>query len=179
MLASPPAVFTITLTIVLAGQASRNVDAHGIGQEAGPAKTQRLTACTVLTAPEIKKLVGKALSPAFDLVKPNEEKAGSGTECFHAGVMVQLDAYPVGNFEATRQSYEKTGRTKFQPAPGIADAAYFYEQDAGKSSHAVGIFAKTGQHVLTITMDVNPPATAESLRPVVIELTKAAVAKLK
>jgi hypothetical protein len=178
MFASTLAVFTIMLTVALAGEPSRNVEAHGIGQEAGPAKTQRLTACTVLTPAEIKKLVGKALSPGFDLVKPNEEKVGSGTECFHAGVMVQLDGYPVGHFEATRQSYEKTGRTKFQPS-GIADAAYFYEQDPAKSSHAVGIFAKTGQHVLTITMDVNPPATAESLRPVVIELTKAAVAKLK
>ena len=179
MCASQSAVFTIMLTVVLAWQPSRPVDAHGIGQAGGPAQSRPLTACTVLTAAEIKKVIGKALSPVFDMLKPNEEKAGSGTECFYPGVMVQLDAYPVGNFEATRQSYEKSGRTKFQPAPGISDAAYFYEQDPGKSSYAVGIFAKTGQHVLTITVDVKPPATAESLRPIVTELTKTAVAKLK
>src|SRR5687768_11760579 len=157
---------------------------HSLGLEASrpsqaSGKPQRLTACTLLTKAEIKQLAGKALSPIFDNLKPNEETVGAGGECFHAGVTVQFDVHPVSGFDATRQNYEKSGRTKFQPAPGIADDAYFYEQDAGKTSHVVGIFAKTGQHVLTISMDVNPPTTVDTLRPIVTALTKAAVAKLK
>lgn len=147
---------------------------------AGSAKPQSLRACSLLTKAEIKKVTGTHTPALFEQIPGREESlASGGTECFYPGITIQLDAHPVTAFEATRKRYMDSGRTKFEPATGIGDQAYFYEQDAMKESHVAGIFTRVGQHVLTISMDVNTPQTADTIRPLVVALSKAAVAKLQ
>ena len=63
--------------------------------------------------------------------------------------------------------------------PGVGDAAFSYDQNPGKTSHVVGIFTRTGPHVLTISMDVNTGNSVEALREDALVLTKAAIVKLK
>ncbi|MBP1597030.1 MAG: hypothetical protein H6Q05_2407 [Acidobacteria bacterium] len=151
------------------------VDAETAAQKPGA-----LRACSLLTPAEIKSILGDRTPRFFDQVPPNEETlSNGGTECFISTITIQLDAHPVAAFEETRKRYMASSRTKFEPISGVGDAAYFYEQDAGKQSHVAGIYTKVGQHVLTVSMDVITPATAESIRPGLLALTKAAATKLR
>jgi hypothetical protein len=144
------------------------------------AVAQSITACSLLSNDEIKKELGARTSPFLDQLPPNEEKLkNGGSECFRANITIQLDAHPVSGFEETRKRYAESGRTTFQSVSGLGDAAYAYDQDPGKSSHVVGVFVKAGQHVLTISMDVNENDSVDALRADVLALAKAAVAKLR
>ena len=160
--------------------ASIAVSLAGSAAFAQPAGASRVTACTLLTKDEIKKLLGPRTSKVIDLVPPNEEilKSG-GSECFVGNVTIQLDAYPVSSFDATKKRYAESGTTAFRELPGVGDAAFSYDQNPGKTSHVVGIFTRTGPHVLTISMDVNTGDSVEALREDALVLTKAAIVKLK
>jgi len=176
-------VWTIAVAAAACGIAASRIAslaAHSQGGQPGGSKAGTIGACSLLTKEEIKKLLGDRTPALFDQVPSSEESlANGGSECFLPGITIQLDAHPVAAFEETAKRYGAGGRTKFEPASGIGDAAYFYEQDPGKDWHIVGVYTKVGQHVLTVSMDVNAPESAESLRPLVLTLTKAAAAKLK
>jgi hypothetical protein len=153
-----------TLSLVVAGRTTFT---------SGTAAAQSITACSILSKDEIKKVLGARTSPLLDQMPPNEEKLkNGGSECFLANIAIQVDAHPVSGFEETRKHYSESGRTTFQAVSGIGDAAYAYDQDPGKSSHVVGVFVKAGQHVLTISMDVNDSDSVDALRGNVLARAK-------
>jgi hypothetical protein len=137
----------------------------------------RTSACSLLTVQEIKTLLGERTPRLIDMIPPSEEQVGSGSECFIATIILQLDVIPVGNFSSNMQTY--ASRTTFESLTGVGDEAYFYEQQPGSASHVVGVYARIAQHVLVVSMDVEDGDTAASLRPDLLALTRAAEAKLR
>jgi hypothetical protein len=93
------------------------------------------------------------------------------------GLDIQLNAVPVSRFEANRQAY--AARSRFERITGVGDEAWFYEQGAGTSVHIIGVYARSGQHVYVVSLDVQSGETAASLRPVILAAGQAAAAKLR
>ena len=165
-----------TLSAVLAVSASGAADVNAQARSGGGAAA--VSACTVLSVQEIKTLLGDRTPRFIDMIPPNEEPlSGGGSECFIASITIQLDAVPVARYTQNMQTY--AGRTTYERVTGIGDEAHFYEQDAGKDSHVVGIYARVGQHVLVVSMDVEEGDTPASLRPSLMTLSRAAEAKLR
>jgi len=148
--------------------------------QAGGAEPGNIRACSLFTQEEIKKLYGAKWPPVWDQIRipPDESTlSGGGSECEMMGLAIQLDAVPVSRFEANRQSY--AAKSKFERLTGIGDEAWFYEQGAGTSVHIIGVYARSGQHVYVLSLDVRQGETPSSLRPVVIAAGQAAAAKLR
>jgi hypothetical protein len=144
---------------------------------AGPAAGS-MGACSLLSSEEIKTLLGERTPPYFDLIPPSEEPlGGGGSECFIATIIIQLDAVPVARFNANMETY--ASRTTYERLTGVADEAYFYEQDPGGVSHVVGIYSRVAEHVLVVSMDVTGRETPASLRPSLMTLVRAAEPKLR
>jgi hypothetical protein len=139
------------------------------------AKPGAVKSCSLFTKAEIKKITaGWTPGLMFDQLAPTDEEG----ECMYAGITVQLDAAPVSQFEARRKSYGD--RTKFQPLAGVGDQAYTFEQPYVEADRPiVGVYMRAGQHMLVISMPVNPPNTVASTRNAAQALAKAAVPKLK
>ena len=93
------------------------------------------------------------------------------------GLAIQLDAVAVSRFEANRQAY--LAQSKFERITGVGDEAWFYDQGADTAVHIIGVYARSGQHVYVLSLDVNKGETTASLRPVVIAAGQAAAAKLR
>jgi hypothetical protein len=142
------------------------------------AKAGAMGACTLLTKDEIKQILGDRTPLFFDQFNPDEEslRGGAGSECGYSGVHIQLDPFALERFEEVRKIYAE--RATFERLGDVGEEAYIYEQDAGKSSHAVGIYARSKEHIFTIEMDVNAPETADSYRPYLVAMANTAVPKL-
>jgi hypothetical protein len=136
-----------------------------------------LTACTLFTAAEIRRVTATKPSPV-DSMKPEEHPTpGGGSECDIAGFGIQLDAVPVARFEANRQAYST--RAKYERVPDVADEAYYYDEGAASSVRTLGIYARTATHVFVISNIVAMNEKPEALRPQLIALGKAAAVKLR
>jgi hypothetical protein len=166
---------------IVIGPLSWRGPARAAAFQSGAAKAGAVRACSLFTQAEIRKIYGAKWRPAWDQVQipPDEtELPGGGSECSTLGLSVQLDAVPVARFEANRQVFAK--RSTFERVTGVGDEAWFYEQGApGTMSHIVGIYARAGQHVYVLSIDVFEKETAASLRPLAIAFGQAAAAKLR
>jgi hypothetical protein len=135
-------------------------------------------ACSLLSQEEIRGLLGARTPRFFDMVPANQENLpAGGSECFYAGINTQLDAIPVARFQSTMEVF--ASRTTYERVGEVGDEAYFYEQDAGRSTHVVGVYARVGQRVLVVSMDVTEGVDRATLRPDVLALARAAAAKLR
>jgi hypothetical protein len=93
------------------------------------------------------------------------------------GLAIQLDAVAVSRFEANRQAY--MAQSKFERVTGVGDEAWFHDQGADTSVHIIGVYARFGQHVYVLSLDVHKGETSASLRPIIIAAGQAAAAKLR
>jgi hypothetical protein len=125
-------------------------------------------ACSLLRKDEMKKFSSNQF---FDQFPPEEEKAGNGSGCNYAGVYIQIDPFPFSTIDTMRR---QPGRT-FEAAPGIGDAA-FASNNKGEYAE---LFAKIGQRVFTIQMDVGPNETYASVKPRLLALAAVMAARLK
>ena len=62
---------------------------------------------------------------------------------------------------------------------GVADDAFFQNCPDPRSKRSSPLFVKAGANDLILQMDIEPPATAARVREIVLELARAAVAKLR
>ena len=126
-------------------------------------------ACAILT----KDLLAKHSPAAKDSFKlfinipPEEEKAGNGTLCQYGDVMLQLDPFPVANFEKLFG--------KWTPVAGLGDKAYF--RDNRGEWAELGVVA--GGRMITIQMDVPTGKTAAAIQSNTVGLARDILAKLK
>jgi hypothetical protein len=101
-------------------------------------------------------------------VPPQEEKIGAnGSACQHGDVMMQINPFPVANFDAMF--------SRFTPVPDLGQKAYFRDNKGNWAELAV----LAGGRVLTFQLDVPSGKTAASVQANVVSLAKAVVAKLK
>lgn len=128
---------------------------------------QRVSACSLLTREEIKKIVPWA--PMLDQFKAEEEALGAtGSSCTYPGVHIQVLPFSQGTIDAAKK------RGKLEPVAGVGDEAYLYENPAGYAE----LYTKVGPRLLTIQKTVRVGETMEAAKPPVIALAKALAAKL-
>jgi hypothetical protein len=172
---------------VLASAALSPLSAQPAGQQ-GKAATRH--ACSLLSVTEIRDITGRPDMPAHSYGDEPGEGAGGGSSCNYGGeTLTSLSAHPprVGivlipgaageRFIDRRRKSLGQGGCKVEPVAGVGDEAFFECQ--GPKGQEIRLDVKAGAYDLLILMEVVPSATVASVRPTVLALAKAAVAKLR
>ena len=124
--------------------------------------------CGLVPREEVKKLIGG--NQVFDMVPPEEEALGTyGSSCQYPGVLVQVMPFLQSTIDAARK------RGRLETVAGVGDEAYLYENPAGYAE----LYVKAGAYLVTFQRSVGVGKTAADVRPGVIALAKAVVAKLR
>jgi hypothetical protein len=165
---------TMILTMALLGTAAT----------ASQAQSAPNPACGLLSGADLKKITGKAYGEG-DQGDAMGEGAGGGASCqWDAPAstgpgMISVVYIPAkggeGYTEINRGRSPRPGCQR-EPVPGLGDAAYLETcpKDRGPAA-----YIKVGANDLIVQMDANPPATAASIKPTLIAVSKAAVAKAR
>ena len=91
----------------------------------------------------------------FDRMAPEEEPIGAtGSSCNYPSVDIQVLPFSQGFMDSARK------------------------QSGGPNGYAE-LYVKTGKHILTLQADVPPDGSIASVKPGVVSLAKALVAKLR
>jgi hypothetical protein len=125
--------------------------------------------CTLLSKAEVKKLVG-GWNAVLDQFEPEEEAIGTtGSSCNYPVVMVQVLLYSQGTIDAAKK------RGRLETVTGVGDEAYLYDNPAGYAE----LYVKVGARLLTLQRSLGQGGTMASVRPGVVALANAYVAKLR
>lgn len=145
----------------------------GVGVSAQERAT--IGACSLLPPAEVKRIAGLN-AQLFEIFPPEEEAlADGGSTCTYAGVLVQLNPFSPATLERLRTEQGAA----WESVAGLGDAAYFYRNHRSELDRYGELYASSGENVLTIQMDVNPPATsADDVRPAVVALAQALIDQL-
>lgn len=149
------------------------IAALGVGLLAFPSNlAQRPSApvikvCGLLAKADVKSLIGGGR--IFDMFPPEEEAIPGGSSCNYGGVLVQVMAFSQGTIDALK----KLG--PLEAISGVGDEAYLRNNPAGYAE----LFAKVGSRILTLQRDLDPGKTTAAVKPGVVALAKAYVAKLR
>jgi hypothetical protein len=157
----------VVLSVMMA-----SVALDAIAPQAGRQGTAGNTAngaCSVLTR-ELVTAHSPASKESLNLIMkipPQEEKSGGGSSCQNGDVMLQIDPFPVANFDRLFG--------KWTPVPGVGDKAYFRDNKGEWAELAV----VAGARMITIQMDVPTGKTAAGIQSNTVSLAKAVLGKLK
>jgi hypothetical protein len=141
---------------------------NAVALQSGAAKPAP-AACSLLTK-ELLAAHTPASTQSFTLmmqVPAQEGKIGTGSSCEYGGVMLQVDPFPVANFERLFGKYTSVA--------GVGERAYFHDNKGRWAELAV----LAGGRMVTIQMGVPTEKTAASIQPNTVALAKAILAKLK
>lgn len=127
------------------------------------------TACTFLSKDEIRPFIRNRV---FDQFPAEEEQLRTGSMCTYAGVIIQLDPFPISVIESA-WSKEKGN---FEAIPGLGDAAYFHRNTRAEAAE---IAVRVGQRVFTAHVDLDTGEPMDSGRTRAIGLARVAAAKLR
>ena len=143
------------------------------GQSAG--KPGAVGACSLLPKAEVKKIAA-ADDQFFDMVTPREESLGGrGSACSYSGIHIQVDPFPPSRLEELRKEKGK----QWTVVPDVGDAAYLHHNAASSSSGYAELYVRVGPRVVTVQKSVRAGTSVDTVRPAVIALAKALVAKLQ
>ena len=127
-------------------------------------------ACSYLDLDLVKQVSGSVNPYVFD-IPPEEEPAGAGSACTYATIVLQIDAFSP-SFIA---QIDKSGESGWKPVSDIGDRAYFRDN----RGYFAEIAGSVANRTFTIQMGVPHGSTVEAIKPNVITLGNAIVAKLK
>jgi hypothetical protein len=132
----------------------------------GPAAGQpAVHACAVLTRDLVAPFTEN--TKIRDLIPPQEEALGaSGTACEYGAVRLQL--FPGRGGKRTMSAKD------LQPISGAGDGGYF----RSNRERYAELMVWTGKHSLDLQVSVPSGRTAEALKPDVVALANAIIAKL-
>jgi hypothetical protein len=135
-----------------------------------------IRACALLPASEVKRLAALP-DPAnlFDMMPPEEQPAGAGSSCNYPGIHVQIDPFGWTTIESVRAK----NSTQFEAVSGVGDAAFVRANKAASSIEFAELYARVGPHILTIQMDVPDGKSTASVKPGLVALAQAYIAKLR
>ena len=135
----------------------------------GAASSKRISACALLT-PDVMAKFDTGKPEVLKMFKPEEEPVGvNGTYCEHGNIGLQVN--PFARPDELRNSPAKD----WQPVPGVGDTAFFRNN---RNTYAE-LMVWTGPNHFTIQLGVPTGGTVESIRPKVIGLANAIIAKLR
>jgi hypothetical protein len=144
-------------------------------------------ACALLSAAEVRKITGYPDYNVSPGDPPGQGVAG-GSSCQYVapafgagkGPLVSLVLIEGKDLTAQNRRLKKLpGACKRELAPGIGDDAYFEVCPAPRPIRTSPLYVKAGTKDLIVQIDIEAPDTEETLRPKIIALAKAAVAKLR
>jgi hypothetical protein len=160
---------TVVLTFIAASVAGATALAVDGPQAASPgAKTDRISACSLVSRAEVKKLLPWA--PHVDQVANQEDPIGTtGSSCAYPTVHVQVMPFSQRMIDTAR----KNG--KLEPVSGVGDEAHFHDN----RNRYAELYVKAGKHLLTLQANVPVGKTSDSVKPAVVALAKAFVEKLR
>jgi hypothetical protein len=175
---------TIVAVAIVASSAWNTLSAQSTGNRR---PTDQIEACSLLSVADVRRITGMANIPDRTSGHAPGEGVGGGSSCIYGGkrgLVPQPDATPAIQValispQEAKKYFDEYGRTgapkgaKVEPVSGVGDAAYGYVGLQGLT-----LWVRKGQHTLVTAMEIKPPATAESVRPTVVAVAKAAVAKL-
>jgi hypothetical protein len=140
-----------------------------------PDAAPRIRACALLPAAEVKRLAALP-DPLnlFEKLPPEEEPVGSGSSCNYPSLHVQIDPFAWSTIDSLRTR----NPSQFEAVPGVGDAA-FVRANKASSIEFAELYARVGPHILTIQMDVPDGKTTASVKPGLVALANAYVAKLR
>jgi len=163
------------LAVIAAAAACATSHAQTRGGRADAAKPA-IRACALLPASEVKRLAALP-DPLnlFDKMPPEEEPVGRGTSCNYPSIHVQIDPFDWTTIDSVRAK----NPAQFETVPGIGDAAFVRANKAASSLEFAELYARVGPHILTIQMDVPDGQSTASVKPGLVALAKAYVAKLQ
>lgn len=169
-------VVVASMTVALAASPVAAPLPQSAGAGAPTAKPKLIHACSLLPKAEVKKIAATN-DQFFDMIPPKEELlSGVGSACSYSGIHIQVDPFTPSRLEELR----KEKGNLWTAVPDVGDAAYFYDNNKAKTVRFAELYARVGEHVLTIQMSVRPPtASAETVRPAAVSLAKALLAKLR
>ena len=128
---------------------------------------QRISVCSLLPKEEVKKHI--PWLPLLDSMKPEEEPIGtSGSSCNYPSVHIQVLPFTDRFLETARK---KGG---LETVAGVGDEAYFHNN----RDRYAELYVRVGRHMLTLQANVPNDGKIESVKPGVLSLAKALVAKL-
>ena len=151
----------IVVTSCIMSQASASQTASG-GQATGQPAVR---ACAVLTRDLVAPFTEN--KKVLDLIPPNEEALGtSGTACTYGAVRLQL--FPGRGGKRTVSAKD------LQPITGAGDGGYF----RSNRDRYAELMVWTAKHSLDLQVSVPSGRTAEAIKPDVVALANAIIAKL-
>jgi hypothetical protein len=153
----------LVLVAVISGiTAQAAISQTGSGSAAGQPAVR---ACTVLTRELVAPLT--ANKSILDLIPPQEEALGtSGTACQYGSVRLQLFPGRGGKRTASAPG--------LQPVSGAGEGGYF----RSNRDRYAELMVWTAKHSLDLQVSVPSGRTAEAIKPDVVALANAIIAKL-
>ena len=135
---------------------------------AAQSPTAGIKVCGLLPRADVKRLING--NQVFDMLPPEEEPLGTyGSSCNYPGVMIQLMPFQQGTIDTMRK------RGRLEPVSGVGDEAWLYDNPAGYAE----LYVRIDKRFLTLQRDIDRGQTLASVRPGVIALANALVAKLR
>jgi hypothetical protein len=133
-----------------------------------PADPAPVKACSLLTREEVRKLI--PWPALIDPIPTREEPVGTtGSSCNYPNAHIQVLAYTPRFLESAKK------RGPLEPVADVGDEAYFYNN---RNEYAE-LYVKAGQRIVTVQKDIGTGETYQSVKPSVVALGKALVAKLR
>jgi hypothetical protein len=157
--------------VVLVLLFGRGATPHAASQPTGVAQAgqpARVAACKLLSKEEVKKIL--PWQAMFDQMPIEEDPIGTtGSSCNYPSATIQILAYTQRFFDGVRT------QGKLEPIAGVGDEALFFANPRGYAE----LYVKAGDRIVTVQANTGPKETIESLKPGVITLAKALIAKLR
>jgi hypothetical protein len=130
-----------------------------------PASAQPMGACSLLPKEEVKKHL--PWNDFLDSMPAEEEPIGSsGSSCNYPTVFIQVLPFSQGLLEAVRK------QDNTEAVSGVGDEAYFHNN----SDRYAELYVKVGERARTL--QASGQGTIESLKPNVVNLARALIAKM-
>lgn len=159
----------IPVLLLMSGFALQAAAAESTGTAATGKQT--VGACSLLSKELLEKItpMDREMFEFGLAIPPVEEPVGvAGSTCEYGGVMLQIDPF------ASPARVEETLAAEWTKISGPGDIAYFRD-NVGEWGE---LYVRAGERVITIQMDIPTGHTAESIKPNVIALANAILAKL-
>jgi hypothetical protein len=138
-------------------------------------------ACALLTTAEVRTVTGFAGYGNPSPGDPPGQGAGGGASCQYEATSGKGPLLSIVLIEG--KNYTQTvpiGRgCNKETAAGVGDQAFFEVCPAARRFRTPPLYVKAGTRDLIVQMDIKTPDTDTTIRPKVIAVAKAAVAKLK
>jgi hypothetical protein len=138
-------------------------------------RSQTVAACLVLTPQEIERI--SKLRNTFNMPPEGEGVSTTATGCHYLEFDFQLTRPMTREAFIARRDREARSGHKIQPVSGVGDDAYFWEQPSA-SNGLLAIGLRVGQSEFGIQVML-PADSVAVMKPVLLELAKAAAPKLR